>query len=257
MESMEPLVEEGMGQSLQQRPTERLNPRQKIYLFISHCFIPTIINFFVNYGITLLRFRSNVGVSLWHFPELFVPGLIPAIVIQSTITFIMNGMLCSRDIRLGFFSVPPYSPPKFNEKIRGLAAQTPSLFQDKALLFFFSGNLDITQDGITKEERIQRIKSTIGRGLAYSLIWIVLFFPITCAVSYFIKDTINPHEAAFFAGVFCATLAFFQTPPIALIAMIRKGWKQGTYDISSSNLHASTIESPLLRHSGRKEIIVE
>ncbi|PRP73532.1 hypothetical protein PROFUN_02541 [Planoprotostelium fungivorum] len=202
----------GYGGAPKRRATENVSQLQAAYVLISHCIVPGIINFVINGLIAWIRWKEQTEVYVWSGPGHLAVGLIPGIFIQSTITWIMNGALCSNDIRKGMFGLSPLATPSFYEgfgpKIR----------------WFITPCMDLFQPGIVNRTRLLRLRNLAMRGFLLGCVSFFIMWPSTALLlSKGYEETLEPSHAAVFFGVFYALLALWQTPLIAFIAMIRIG----------------------------------
>ncbi|PRP75727.1 hypothetical protein PROFUN_09151 [Planoprotostelium fungivorum] len=202
-----------------QKPaTRRPTTRNILYIIVMNVIGATILDAGINLGIAAAMYTNAYPVRVWEFPNTMAGDAAVTVFIQGILTWVISGMLTSRDLRLAAFGISPIRAPR---SIR----EGPRIVQ-----WFFGGNLDILERRIGHSERLRRLVSSIVHGVIYSIAIFFIAWPIGVGI---LAATAGPGgfiagwpTAAYFKAAFGGGMGFWQTPIIVVIAMMRKGWPE-------------------------------
>eukprot|EP01117_Protostelium_nocturnum_P014949 TRINITY_DN5748_c0_g1_i4.p1 TRINITY_DN5748_c0_g1~~TRINITY_DN5748_c0_g1_i4.p1 ORF type:complete len:303 (+),score=65.97 TRINITY_DN5748_c0_g1_i4:737-1645(+) len=224
------------AQNLQKAAIGKIDKHIWIYLIVMKMVGAAILNFVINFFIGWATWRDKFPVRIWGMPNTLAGDAFLTVVIQGILTFYIDGMATSYDVRKAKFGISPLLPPQWIHNSKGV------------IRWFFSGNPDVLEPGVTSGRRALRLFGMFPRALIYVAVLIVVFWPVTVGVIYGFSGDDNNFIRGFptvpiFKGCFCAIMAFFQTVPVSLYAMMRKGWMQedGTI-LPTRSQDASTVD---------------
>eukprot|EP01117_Protostelium_nocturnum_P005210 TRINITY_DN1895_c0_g1_i1.p1 TRINITY_DN1895_c0_g1~~TRINITY_DN1895_c0_g1_i1.p1 ORF type:complete len:228 (+),score=63.49 TRINITY_DN1895_c0_g1_i1:141-824(+) len=198
-----------------QKPTtETLTTRTIIYLIILKIIGSTILNGGINFGLAIALYRNEKTIRVWLFPNTLAGDAAVTVFIQGILTWIIDTMMTSADVRKGVYGISPRVPPQWIKK--------NAFFQ-----WMYKSNLDILEPNIGARETFRRLFHSFLRSLPYCVFVFVLAWPIGCGILAGASsgDYIDSYwKAAFFKLGFGGLMSPWQTAVTSLIAITRKGW---------------------------------
>jgi len=193
-------------------PTDHLTLKQFLILLFMHTIGAAILDAGINFGIATAMYYNETDVTIWFFPNTLAGDAAVTVFVQGILTYLIDGMLTSRDIRKGQF--PPLRAPS------KLLKKFPTQVN-----FWFKANSDLLEPKIGANERARRFGHCFARSLVYSILMFFIFWPLGVGILWAVAGTHvhwNGHwNPQIFKASFGGGMGFFQTPIVTLLAMMR------------------------------------
>eukprot|EP01114_Cavostelium_apophysatum_P022960 TRINITY_DN8492_c0_g1_i1.p1 TRINITY_DN8492_c0_g1~~TRINITY_DN8492_c0_g1_i1.p1 ORF type:complete len:251 (+),score=21.96 TRINITY_DN8492_c0_g1_i1:131-883(+) len=215
-------------------PVEHLTTKQLLSLIFMHSIGAGILDGAINFGIACAMYKGASHVSLWYFPNTLAGDIGVTIIIQSVLTYILDGMLSSKDARNGV--IPPLEPKRWMLNSRGIVR------------WFVATSMDLLEPKLTGKVRAKRFGRMLACSLIYTVLVFLVFWPIGIAILAGIGGSGGLRWDGWpwpeiFKGLFGFGMGVIQTPFITVLAWKRMGWIQLYEEQPASDFKDSVVIS--------------
>ncbi|TPX69383.1 hypothetical protein SpCBS45565_g02415 [Spizellomyces sp. 'palustris'] len=220
-----------------------LTTRQVLYLLLMHSLGAGILDAGINFVIAYFMYRDQ-PTYLWSLPNTIAGDAAVTVLIQVTLTWIIDGGLVHNDVRKGV------TQPILTSQNGDTSVSTWTLPRRGFLGWLCASSLDIFVAGLPFTERMRRLANAALRGFVVSICVLPFFWGIgiglACAIW---KGLASGDQVSgwpgpqIFKGVYAFVLGAFTTPLSSIVGMAQAGDLGSEIDEAASDTTLENLPS--------------
>ncbi|KAJ3018189.1 hypothetical protein HKX48_003051 [Thoreauomyces humboldtii] len=191
-----------------------MTTRQKIYIVFMHSIGAGILDAVINSAIAYAMYAHSASY-LWDFPNTLAGDAAVTVIIQNTLTWVIDGALTHNDVRKG--TVKPL--PGLN------GPDAPTWWGSRFPAFWTRSSLDLFVPGLAIADRLKAVANAFVRGLLFALLCLPLAWVVGVGITAAIWPAFRENEAVIgwrpivFKAIYSGLVGALTTPISTIVAL--------------------------------------